>query len=390
MSMFTPSNGPTPVGNVPSGPASVTQITDLINAYSALAAKLNNHIEDDYSENVHEVKTQVEEYIGNDLGLPNAVTTLQAQVAKIGDLSSLDTQAKNNLVAAINELVAAINLKASISTLNSYKTQLEAADIVLDGKITTEKNARTDADTALQGAIDSLSATLTAFMSTFTKDNDTLIYEGILKATTALKGKLYVDTLIDYTKWSTVKAQYAGTGSQIDVETEGLFVLGMLAEDFENVTVANSNKPKAGRAFIKYVNDEPFDAIVTMSATGLTTGELLATVSKESTAWAGMTFVLVKATDQNGTPHAYLCISGDDATALCEYNFYVAGENFIPANSPEYTALNGVISNVTAALSVVTIPAAGGTGISHFTVDSLVFMTAQEALDIWNAAHDEE
>ena len=389
MSMFTPSNGPTPIGNVPSGPASVTQITDLINAYSALAAKLNNHIADDYSENVHEVKTQVEEYIGNELGLPNAVATLQAQVAKIGDLSSLDTQAKNNLVAAINELVAAIDLKASTSALNSYKTQLEDADRVLDGKITAEEGARTRADTNLQNAIDALSATLTNFMSTFTEDNDTLIYDGILKATTALKGKLYVDTLIDYTKWSTVKAQYAGTGSQIDVETEGLFVLGMLAEDFENVTVANSNKPKAGRAFIKYVNDEPFDAVVTMSATGLTTGELVATVSKESTAWAGMTFVLVKATDQNGTPHAYLCISGDDATALCEYNFYVAGENFIPANSPEYIALNGVISNVTAALSVVTIPAGGGTGMSHFTVDSLVFMTAQEALDIWNAAHEE-
>ena len=389
MSMFTPSNGPTPIGSVPSGPASVTQITDLINAYSALAAKLNNHIEDDYSEDVHEVKTQVEDYINSELGLPNAVATLQSQVAKIGDLSSLDTQAKNNLVAAINELVAAINLKASTSVLNSYKTQLEAADSELDDKIDDEKGARINGDATLQSALDDLSATLTNFMSTFTKDNDTLIYEGILKATTALKGKLYVDTLIDYNKWSTVKAQYAGTGSQIDVETEGLFVLGMLAEDFENVTVTNNNKPKAGRAFIKYINDEPFDAVVTMSATGLTTGELVATVSKENTAWAGMTFVLVKATDQNGTPHAYLCISGDDATELCEYNFYVAGENFIPANSPEYIALNGVISNVTAALSVVTIPAGGGTSMSHFTVDSLVFMTAQEALDIWNAAHEE-
>ena len=212
MSMFTPSNGPTPIGSVPSGPASVTQITDLINAYSALAAKLNNHIEDDYSEDVHEVKTQVEEYINSELGLPNAVTTLQSQVAKIGDLSSLTTQEKSDLVAAINELVAAINLKASTSVLNSYKTQLEAADSELDDKIDDEKGARINGDAALQSALDDLSATLTDFMSIFTKDNDTLIYDGILKATTALKGKLYVDTLIDYTKWSTVKAQYAGTG----------------------------------------------------------------------------------------------------------------------------------------------------------------------------------
>lgn len=389
MSMFTPSNGPSPIGSVPSGPASVTQITDLINAYSALAAKLNNHIEDDYSENVHEVKTQVEDYINNDLGLPNAVATLQAQVTKIGDLSSLSTQEKSNLVAAINELVAAINLKASTSVLNSYKTQLEEADSELDDKIDDEKDARISADGALQDALDALSTTLTNFMNKFTEDNNTLIYDGILKATVALKGKLYVDTIVDYTKWATVKAQYAGTGSQIDVDTEGLFVLGMLSENFENVTVTGVNKPKAGRAFIKYVNDEPFDAIVNMTATGLTTGELVATVSKESTAWAGMTFVLVKATDQNGASHAYLCISGDDATALCEYNFYVAGENFIPANSPDYIALNGVISNVTSALCYVTIPSTGGTAISNMSIDTLAFMSASEALAIWNAAHEE-
>ena len=76
-------------------------------------------------------------------------------VAMIGDLDDLTTTAKNNIVAAINELVSGLSdeVQARQNADNAEVLARQNADTTLQNNINAEVQARQDADTTLQNNI---------------------------------------------------------------------------------------------------------------------------------------------------------------------------------------------------------------------------------------------
>jgi hypothetical protein len=109
-------------------------------------------------------------------GLDSRIDVLEANVGgAMGDLATLTTDAKDTIVAAINEVDAHIDAEVTARTVadTAEATARAAADTTLQGNIDAEATARTAADTTLQGNIDTEATARAAADTAITTDMST-------------------------------------------------------------------------------------------------------------------------------------------------------------------------------------------------------------------------
>lgn len=341
MSAFTPWNGP----QNSSGP-NTKDVIALVDAYNNLLTKLNNHLEavapTDSTVHgvvsfVNSVRTALESTIATKAG-----NTELNDVRMVANAAATK-QELNDAVANMNELIANkasisdLGVKADITTLNGVSSRLATVEGLLT-QLTNEFNALANhiTDTDVQLALDCA-----------------------IKTATYLLGKIKAFEIIDFTKWAHFTAPFAGTGSLSDTSTNGAFILGCLSTNWgDDKNIPNETySHKASRAYIKYVNTTPFDAIcdmvVTRSVDGEFTGSLTVHLAKKAGTWKDMAFHLISGTNSSGKEVVYLAVSSAGlSSASSDYsntNFRAVGINFIPVGVDGYTSPTGMLHGVTTA-----------------------------------------
>lgn len=346
MSTFSEFNGP--MNNGPS----VKAITEMITAYETLNRKLEGHINASANSEAkpHNITALIESEVAT---INRSIATLRNELDNKAPADNYITrQVLNDIIDDYydkNIVDSKLADKANVSSLNNYYDK-EAINTKVDD-LTTRINTERD---RLQNYINRVQLL----------DNDLVLLQGVLKATDSIKGYIKAHRIIDFTKWQTVAMQFAGTGAQEDASTNGLYVLGKLSHNWEDDDHApHDNLFKAARAFIKYENGHPFDAIIDMTATRNTnnvyTGSITAQVSKQAGEWSNLRFHLVHATsyDNNDIDEVYLCMSADGLYKGGDYsNLYVhvAGINFIPLDDNETKRVSLVSAPITWTASVPT------------------------------------
>ena len=190
-----------------------------------------------------------------DTALDGRITDLEGAVgSNIGDLTTLTTTDKTDLVGAINEVDAhadtnAANIATNVtaistnaSAISTETTNRTSADTALQGNIDTvaasvitETSARTAADTALQGNIDSTNTALATETTNRTSADTTL--QGNIDTLTSDVATNYLDktTLTDQVVAATT------TFSQDLVITGDLVVAGVTTTiNTETLTIADN------------------------------------------------------------------------------------------------------------------------------------------------------
>lgn len=323
MSTFTQWNGPQGASG-----ASTKDITGLIDAYNSLSTLLNNHIDEKASgtgSTVHDIRSYVEDKL----------TTLSNSInAVIATLTTKDyTDSTFATKTTLNSYVQSSTLEdyASKDALNEYlKTSIYNTKIASLDSVISE----------LQTAVTDFNDTAARAKAVISSDLKNVAAETIT-ATACLIGILHAKQYIDFTTWKQFTAQFAGTGSFDTTGTNGIYILGQLSEDWDIDAPDDNYKPKAARAYVKYVNSKPFDAIIDMTATGMMSGSLTANVSMGDSPWSNMKFHLLHGTDSSGKQHIYLGVSADGLSTQ-SLEVRVAGVNFIPGNT-----LNAVTTELT-------------------------------------------
>lgn len=289
MSTFTDWNGPQ------GGGARAADLIQLANAYSELVAKLDQHMADKTpgTSDVHGIKTYVETQLATIRGLIPSVSAfiteadadtkyaLKSQVptdvVKSGDLAGYATSAA---VAALLANYLKTNELGSNAIITAIKTDIRAIEAVLDA-------------------------------DTFEKP--------VLKATDYVEGLVHAIEQVQFTD-KQVSAYIGGA------DTAGnYYLLGMLLD-------------KAGTAYIKYKNTDPFSAVVNFAVTPDYKGAL--SVVCDNAVWKALKFKIVAGTDRNGGKHAYLAVQAPD-WVVSQIVFECAGINFYPIGSEGCILPNG-------------------------------------------------
>ena len=360
MSTFTQFNGP----QGSSGPSAKDTLA-LIEAYNNLSMKLAAHIEavSPSDTTVHgivsyvkDIKSQLEALIG-----AKATTEALTSVKTTADAAATKT-ALNEAVASIEELIAA---KASNSALN------EKAD-----KTTT--TALNNQITALVTVIDNFKAEYEAYAAHITDETTLLAFDCAIKTATYLIGKIKAFKVIDFTKWAHFSAPFAGTGSLPDTSTNGAFIIGCLSLDWSDDEDAPANEyaHKAARAYVKYVNSNPFDAICDMAVTKTDegyVGSLTVHLAKKAGTWADLAFHLILGTNSKHTECVYLAVSSkglaSTSSDFSNTNFRACGENFIPVGENGYVTPSGMLECITSA--IIGTNADSITGVDNLRLNQL-------------------
>ena len=374
MSTFTMFNGPQGAA----GP-STKDITSLISAYNELSIKLTQHIAEFATSDgstVHAIKSYVDA-IKNEL---EATITTKADSSKVGTvaLASINGQIYTDLSNAVNALTHYIESKyAKATDLVKYVPSTSVSD-----KASSTDKLQTASE--VKKSIDALDINKYATNADFNKEllaainklsdgTFKLLIADIVQATNNFVGLLHAHKVIDFTKWAKFSAPFAGTGS-LDTNINGVYILGCISLDWSD----DSDAPnaayahKAGRAYIKYVNSNPFDAIIDFTVTKTDEshiGSLTAHVSKKAGTWEDLAFHLILGTDSKGNEHAYVAVSSkglaSSSTAYSNTDFRACGENFIPVGEVGYATPSGMLEGITTA----TI----GTNASSITaIDNLI------------------
>lgn len=340
MSAFTPFNGP----QCNSGP-STRDITQLIEAYNQLSVKLNAHIEATAPTDsaVH--------------GIVNYVNSIRTQLEAIIAVKA-PTTALNEVRTIAENAATQSALSQAVNTLNSLiadKADANALAAKTD-KVTTE---------AMQRAIETIAALLDDLrvewenLDSHLLINDTTIaVDCAIKSAAYIIGQLKVYKSIDFTKWAHFAAPFAGTGSLEDTSNNGAFILGCMSLDWSDDpnAPAEAYAHKAARAYIKYVNSNPFDAICDMTATKTDegyVGSLTVHVTKKADTWPDLAFHLIVGTNSTHEECVYLAVSSRGlASSSGDYsntNFRACGENFLPVGVEGYITPTGMLHGVTSA-----------------------------------------
>ena len=329
MSTFTEWNGPQGYH----GP-STKDIAGLINEYQELARKLTEHVNETVPNyDVHHVKSYVEDVKTQ---LQRTISALEAALNDKQDSGSYVEE------AVLTEILKGYTTKGLVeSTLEDYVTGSSFAEALTLYVPKELYDNYVDAN-------DRLVSSIKAFVDKFNIDDEnmTASFNGILAASGYLRGRLHVHEIIDFTKWVTVNMQFAGTGSPNDAFTNGLYVIGKLSDDWsDDEHRPTRNIYKAARAFIKYEDGSPFDAIIDMVITKhgeeSFTGAMNAIVSKQPGDWANLRFHLVRCTSTEGNESIYLCMSADGLDkSVQQFNapyvnmsVHACGINFLPLNA---------------------------------------------------------
>lgn len=337
MSTFTEFNGP---GHA-FGP-STKDITGLINAYTTLKNSLDAHINDTLeTNNAHRGRDALDEAKRD---IANSIAQVTARLTAL-DTGKADKPESGHYITS-TEAQGYATQAGLESALEQYYTK-SGVDSMLGGYVTSE------ALQALTAVIDRNRALFEEFADRFEIDeNDSLsaACKGVLSAGQYLLGMLHVRKVIDFTEWQTVAMQFAGTGAIADTGTNGLYVIGRLSGDWSNDAHApTENIFKAARAYVKYENGSPFDAIIDMVVTkshGAYTGAINAVVSKQAGSWNNLKFHLVFATAYDGEEYVYLCVSADglakDNSNYANWYVHACGINFIPLDDVQVARVTRV------------------------------------------------
>lgn len=338
MSTFTQFNGP----QGSSGP-STKDITALIDAYNQLSIKLTAHIEAlaPTDSTVHgivnyvtDIKTQLETLIGAKAGNSDLkdVRTIAEAAATQSELNSA-VQNLNNLIAG-KASVEDIESKADTTDITAIKKDIET----------------------LTSTLNALDEAWKAYSAHVTDSTIKLAFNCAIESATFIIGKIKAFKVIDFTKWAHFSAPFAGTGGISDTSTNGVFILGCLSLNWEEDQHApdEEHSHKAARAYIKYVNSNPFDAICDMVVTKTDKGYVgLLTVhlAKKAGTWPGLAFHLLLGTNSKHTECVYLAVSAEGLSSTSgDYsntNFRACGENFLPVGEDGYVTPSGMLNGIT-------------------------------------------
>lgn len=296
MSTFTDWNGPQ------GGGARAADLIQLANAYTDLVAKLNQHMSDKTPDtsDVHGIKTYVE-----------------AQLKTIKDLIP-ETSAFITETTADSKYA----LKSAIPTnivnetaLNAY-AKTEAVEKLLADYLKTTDLSKQKLITDIQADITAIETMLNISDA---PDKDFVFEMPALKATKYVEGIMHAVEQVMFTD-KQVSAYVGGADS-----AGNYYLLGMLLD-------------KAGTAYIKYVNTDPFSASVDFAYTPDDKGAL--SVVCDNNVWAALKFKIVAGTDATGEKHAYLAVQAPD-WVVDQIMFKCAGINFCPIGSEGWVAPNG-------------------------------------------------
>ena len=333
MSAFTEWNGPA-AGRGPS----TKDVLALIDAYNSLNTTLTKHLASTDIDDVHNFKTALEAAVAG------AESALKA---------AIDMKADSAAVSILSETVA-----SNRNDITSESERAKGIEETLAEAIATENKRALKKELELDEAINALESALINTKEIFSQalsrisfdDDVTTIVTGVLAATEYFIGMVKVRYLLDFVGWKTFNAQYAGTGTADgSTKTNGVYILGRISEEWDpDKGFTDEFNRKGARAYIKYVNDRPFDLVVDMVSTGTEYGKItcLASFKKEWTvddtedAWEDMTLHLLTNTDSSGAAHVYLGISARGLSGQST-TFHVAGENFIAGGK-----VNGITSRI--------------------------------------------
>ena len=333
MSTFTEWNGP-PAGRGPS----TKDVLALIDAYNALNTALAKHTASTDTDDVHGFKTALESYIKELDSALSAAIALKADSSAVEELSDAVSSNSGSIAAEAERAQSAENALNSADAAESSRALAAEEEI----------NAAID---ELEAAFENSKAAFSQILTGISFDDDvTTTVTGVLAATEYYIGMVKARYLIDHVGWTTFNAQYAGTGTADgSTKTNGVYILGRISEEWDpDKGFTDEFNRKGARAYIKYVNDRPFDLVVDMVSTGTAYGKItcLASFKKEWTAddtadaWEDMTLHLLTNTDSSGAAHVYLGISARGLSGQST-TFHVFGENFIAGGR-----INGITSRI--------------------------------------------
>lgn len=391
MSTFTDWGTPPPTASsIP-----VAKFTELISAYQSLVTRLNNHIESEIGQDkdTHGSRTVFTNITNSIQSLSNSLT---------GMIETKETVANVDRVRAdITSLQSALNTLASnVAALSDNKAEASA----LSAEINRAENVEQDFETHLI----QLRANWNSLLEYIElSDEDTLTFKKAVALTESIIGKIKVDKVLDFVKWRKVYAPFTSV-TNIDngvAALSGAYLLGCmskewLSSDGESLPAAN-DRSKACRVYVKYANSHSFDAVVDITATrasdGKYTGTIVAHCSKAEGAWEDMAFHTCHGTDSAGNESVYLAISSTDlvkaAGSYSNAEFYVAGENFIPAMPTVVSGTNNVDYDIAEAVKKAKVegyfvPVGRLTGISSCYVgaDTDVIAMSNVTADVLNAS----
>lgn len=261
--------------------------------------------------------------------------------------------AYNNVLSALNTHIA--ESAANESTVHGVITCVTSAIADLQETLTETINdniatvtASVDSDVSeLESSISTVKASLEEYTGQYVADssNEILTFSYAIKSSQYFIGLLHALDIIDFTRLVSVTPTYISATSSGSSTTVSGYILGMLSVDWSDDSSApTSYMNKAARAYIKFSNTSPLDAICDMVATQTATskvGTLNVLVSKKANTWTNLAFHIIHGTSSTSEDAIYLVVSSSSYTSSSSMQFKVAGVNFIPVGADGYIAPNG-------------------------------------------------
>lgn len=296
MSTFTDWNGPQ------GGGVRAADLIQLANAYSDLVSKLNQHMSDKTPDtsDVHGIKTYVESQL-------NVIKNL------IPETSAFITETNADGKYALKS-----DIPTGVAKSDDLKSYAKTTDLntALTSYLKTNDLKEQQLIKDIQSDIAAIEAALNISDS---PDKDFAFEMPVLKATKHVEGIIHAVEQVKFTD-KQVSAYVGGADS-----AGNYYLLGMLLD-------------KAGTAYIKYINTDPFSAYVNFAYTPDDKGAL--SVVCDNNVWDALKFKIVAGTDATGEKHAYLAVQAPDWT-VDQIVFECAGINFCPISSEGWVAPNG-------------------------------------------------
>ena len=368
MSTFTTFNGPQ------TGP-STKAVTELIDAYNGLSSMLHKHVADTADSGVHAIKTYVDTVIQS-LKLHEEI---DKKIAALNLANAyVSTDKFNAELAKTAKVTDVADVKVKVAEANNTADAAKGTADKVSAALGSLLDLKTEAKNNIVAAINTVNDLLSDLLRSIADQDCKHRVAGVIEVGKYVLADLKPRAMIDFSTWHKFTAVYAGTGTPIDTSKSGLYLVGMVSSNYDSTDMVNNtlSRSKAGRMYLKILNSEPLDCIIDYSITfsndGKCAGSVQTVCSKGADTWPGLKLHIVHGTDGTGEPHAWLGISCDKlptgqntGTLEC----YAAGVNCIPVGYTGYKAASNVVHEITHVAIADT--GTGQTVMAAVSVDSL-------------------
>lgn len=321
-------------------------LLNLIEQYNQLSIKLNNHIAAvvPTDTQVHGIKAALD-------NLRNELTNALALKASKNELNDVNDKFDNYATKQ-----ALLNAQQSLNDLIAQKAD---ADIIPTLTKRVDFIQLSDYVERINNALGALIQRYNKFCLQYDETAEgKALFKNVVETAKQFVGNLYARDLIEFTEWKLFSAQFAGTGATFDATTNGLYILGEMSQLWTK-NEPDEEKVKSAVAFIKYVNDRPFDAIIHMTATSFSEGSLEVLISQGATRFTNLKFHLIVNTDHDGINRVYLAVSANELKSQ-NTEFRACGINFLAGGT-----VNGVVK------SIETVRVRAKSNVSTFSADTI-------------------